>query len=236
MSEQVPPSTAETPILERLREVAAQGEKALANTQVHPGAAGRIARILGSQATKIYGNDSPLPEFRGLRNPSPEHARNFLSEHLAVAKRLIASLEQATHPLGRRVFIGHGRSPIWRELKDFLADRLALPWDEFNREASAGYATVDRLRVMLDQAAFALLVMTAEDEHADARVHARQNVIHELGLFQGRLGMHRAIILIEEGCSEFSNIQGLSQIRFPRGYIGACFEDVRKVLERERLL
>jgi predicted nucleotide-binding protein len=79
-------------------------------------------------------------------------------------------------------------------------------------------------------------VATAEDEAADGTVHARQNVIHEIGLFQGRLGFARAIILLEEGCEEFSNIHGLGQIRFPRGNIAACFEDVRKVLERESIL
>jgi hypothetical protein len=29
------------------------------------------------------------------------------------------------------VFIGHGHSSLWRELKDFIADTLKLPWDEF---------------------------------------------------------------------------------------------------------
>jgi hypothetical protein len=58
-------------------------------------------------------------------------------------------------------------------------------------------------------------------------------VVHEAGLFQGRLGFSRAIALLEEGCEEFSNIQGLGQIRFPRGNIAAVFDDVRQVLERE---
>jgi predicted nucleotide-binding protein len=66
-------------------------------------------------------------------------------------------------------------------------------------------------------------------------VSARENVVHEIGLFQGRLGFGRAIILLEEGCEEFSNIQGLGQIRFPKGNIGAKFEDIRAVLEREGL-
>ena len=35
-------------------------------------------------------------------------------------------------PQGDRVFLGHGRSPIWRELKDFIEDQLGLPVDEFN--------------------------------------------------------------------------------------------------------
>jgi predicted nucleotide-binding protein len=66
--------------------------------------------------------------------------------------------------------------------------------------------------------------MTAEDEQADGTVHARQNVVHEAGLFQGRLGFKKAIILLEGGCEEFSNIEGLGQIRFPKGKIDAAFE------------
>ena len=62
------------------------------------------------------------------------------------------------------------------------------------------------------------------------------NVVHEAGLFQGRLGFTKAIVLLEEGCEEFSNIQGLGQIRFPKGNIAAAFEEIRRVLEREDLL
>src|SRR5689334_8180249 len=75
--------------------------------------------------------------------------------------------------------------------------------------------------------------MTAEDEHPDGTFHARENVIHEIGLFQGRLGFNRAIILLEEGCSEFYNIVGLNQIRFPQSRLMAISEEIRRVLERE---
>lgn len=138
--------------------------------------------------------------------------------------------------VGTNVFIGHGRSSAWMELKDFIQDRLRLPWDEFNRIPVAGVTNVARLSEMLDDAAIAFLIMTAEDEQADGQMSARQNVIHEAGLFQGRLGFTRAIVLLEEGCQEFTNIQGLGQIRFPRGNIKAAFEDVRLVLEREGLI
>jgi len=76
---------------------------------------------------------------------------------------------------------------------------------------------------MLESAAFAFLIMTREDEHADGSLHARLNVVHEAGLFQGRLGFKRAIILLEDGCEEFSNIYGLGQIRFPIGNISAQY-------------
>ncbi len=138
--------------------------------------------------------------------------------------------------IGTNVFVGHGRSTAWRELTDFVQDRLGLPWDEFNRVPVAGVTNIARLSEMLDAAAIALLVMTAEDEMADGGMQARLNVVHEAGLFQGRLGFTRAIVLLEEGCSEFSNIQGLGQIRFPKGNISAVFEEVRRVLEREGLI
>jgi len=135
--------------------------------------------------------------------------------------------------VGTNIFIGHGRSKDWRDLKDFLSERLNLPWDEFNRVAVAGLSNVTRLAQMLDHSCIAFLVMTAEDELCDGNHHARMNVIHEVGLFQGRLGFEKAIVLLEDGCEEFSNIQGLGQIRYPKGNISAIFEDIRRVLERE---
>jgi predicted nucleotide-binding protein len=89
---------------------------------------------------------------------------------------------------------------------------------------------------MLDAAVIAFLVLTAEDEQADGRLQARMNVVHEAGLFQGRLGFTQAIVMIEEGCEEFSNIAGLGQIRFPKNDIKAAFHDVQLILEREGLI
>jgi predicted nucleotide-binding protein len=89
---------------------------------------------------------------------------------------------------------------------------------------------------MLDAAALALLVLTAEDELADGEVQARMNVVHEAGLFQGRLGFTRAIVLLEDGCKGFSNIEGLGQIRFPKGRVSSTFEELRRAFEREELI
>jgi predicted nucleotide-binding protein len=75
--------------------------------------------------------------------------------------------------------------------------------------------------------------MTAEDADPDGNLHPLENVIHEAGLFQGHLGFERAIILLEQGCQEFSNIHGLTHIPFPQGRVSAIFEEIRRVLERE---
>jgi predicted nucleotide-binding protein len=161
-------------------------------------------------------------------------------EGLERAARLSAShiqrLEQAKQNAsvtGMTIFIGHGKSLVWRELRDFLEKRHHLSVDEFSSVPVAGVPTAIRLEEMLNAAAFAFLVMTAEDELSDGKLHARLNVVHEAGLFHGRLGFKKAIILLEEGCEEFSNIHGLGQIRFPKMNISAKFEDIRAVLERE---
>jgi predicted nucleotide-binding protein len=156
--------------------------------------------------------------------------------HIERVAQSRASVGQSEAVRGDRIFIGHGRSNMWRDLKDFMQDRLQLPWDEFNRVPVAGVTNIARLSEMLDQSGIAFLVLTSEDETLDGQERARQNVVHEAGLFQGRLGFSRAIVMLEEGCEEFSNIQGLGQIRFPRGDVSAKFEEVRRVLEREGFL
>jgi predicted nucleotide-binding protein len=150
----------------------------------------------------------------------------------------------------RTVFIGHGRSSQWKKLASFIKGELQLEYEEFNRASSAGVATKERLIEMLDRCGLALLVLTGEDVRVGPwtrfghlrrfftprTMHARENVVHELGLFQGRLGWRRAIPLLEEGCEKFSNILGDGHIPFHKGSIKSCFPEVRRVLEREDIV
>lgn len=182
-------------------------------------------------------HDAVLADLAALNEPQrvAEELAVFCrsaASHISTRERVMATSD----PSRKLVFIGHGRSHLWREVKDFVHERLHLGWEEFNRVPTAGIATSARLLEMLDNAAIALLILTGEDEQADGRLHARLNVVHEAGLFQGRLGFTRALVLIEEGCEEFSNIEGLGQIRFSRGNISTAFEEIRRVLEREGIV
>jgi predicted nucleotide-binding protein len=189
------------------------------------------------QGTQIPAHISVIAEVKAIY-----HAFGICHAASNIASKAASHIERKSRRqkrkerIGTNVFIGHGRSHAWRDLKDFVQDRLKLPWDEFNRVPVAGVTNIARLSEMLDSAAIAFLVMTAEDEMADGALQARMNVVHEAGLFQGRLGFMRAIVLLEEGCEQFSNIDGLGQIRFPQGNISAAFEDIRRVLEREELI
>lgn len=192
--------------------------------------------VLG-QGTQLPPHIAIKAQYRAL-----EHSFAICKAAADIARKGASHLERKSRRrvresrVGTNVFIGHGRAGAWRELKDFIQDRVLLPWDEFNRVPVAGVTNVARLSEMLDAAAIAFLVMTAEDEMSDGTAQARMNVIHEAGLFQGRLGFGRAIVMLEEGCAEFSNVAGLGQIRFPHGNIAAAFEEVRRVLEREGLI
>lgn len=132
-----------------------------------------------------------------------------------------------------KVYIGHGRNPVWRDLKDHLKDQHNYDVEAYEIGARAGHAIRDILEEMLRKSSIAFLVMTGEDETTEGKLLARQNVVHEVGLFQGKLGFNRAIVLLEEGTEEFSNISGIHQIRFPKAKIRETFGDVVAVLKRE---
>jgi len=131
------------------------------------------------------------------------------------------------------IFIGHGRSPMWRDLKDHLHEKHGLEVQAYEIGARAGHTIRDILEDMLRKSSFAILVMTAEDKTKKGQLRARQNVVHEAGLFQGRLGFHRAVVLLEKGTEEFSNIHGLEQIRFSKGNIKEAFGEILAVVRRE---
>ena len=64
-------------------------------------------------------------------------------------------------------------------------------------------------------------------------IRARQNVIHECGLFQGRLGFDRAIMIVERDIELASNFDGIQQLRFDKGRISEVFGDVLATIRRE---
>jgi len=141
--------------------------------------------------------------------------------------------EPKKEPPKPKIFIGHGGSPQWHDLKDHLQDKHGYDVISYETGSRAGHTIRDVIAEMLDKSSFAILVMTGEDTMDDGTVRARQNVIHETGLFQGRLGFTKAILLKEEGTEEFSNIHGVHQIRYAKGNIKETFGDVLAVLNRE---
>jgi len=131
-----------------------------------------------------------------------------------------------------KIFIGHGRSKLWARLQLFLKDDLNLNTLTFEDESRTSESIINVLNEFLDNSSLAILVMTAEDETAEGKSRARQNVIHEAGLFQGRLGFDKVIILKQDSIEEFSNIAGLQYIPFTGDNIEQCFYELQRKLKK----
>jgi predicted nucleotide-binding protein len=197
---------------------------------------------------RIYRNDATLQLSVGVGNlvvwARPTHMRvnvqaNSRSDIESIFSIFEAACERSRLPnppppeQSPVIFIGHGRSQLWRDLKDHLQEKHGYKIEAYETGARAGHSIRDILEEMAAKSSFAILAMTAEDEQADGGHRARQNVIHEAGLFQGRLGFARAIMLLEEGVEEFSNVQGVQYIRFSRGNIKETYGEVLATLRRE---
>jgi predicted nucleotide-binding protein len=133
---------------------------------------------------------------------------------------------------GGQVFIGHGRSKLWARVQVFLKDDLNLKTLTFEDESRTSESIVNILGEFLDKSSIAILIMTAEDESAEGKLRARQNVVHEAGLFQGRLGFDKVIILKQERVEEFTNIAGLQYIPFSGDNIEQCFYELQRKLKK----
>ncbi|MCJ2009528.1 TIR domain-containing protein [Methylobacterium sp. J-092] len=158
----------------------------------------------------------------------PEKVCEILDRYLEASRLPTSELLKTV-----MVYIGHGRSRLWKDLKDHLRDHHGIEVIAYETGARAGYTIQEVLADMASSATLALLVHTGENIDRDGLAHARENVVHETGLFQGRLGFKRAIVILEDDTSEFSNIVGLQQIRFSKGNIREIFGDVLAVIKRE---
>lgn len=122
-----------------------------------------------------------------------------------------------TEPPPFKVFIGHGGDPQWKYLQRALTDTHNIRAEAFESSERVGYHTLVVVDQMVRSSSVAIVVMTGEDTMPDGSLRARENVVHEIGFCQGALGIDRTIVVMEQGISEPSNIQGLTQIRFPKG-------------------
>ena len=120
-------------------------------------------------------------------------------------------------------------------MQNFLASEKLTPV-AFESKSTVSKHIIDILKNLLDQASFAIIIMTAEDGTTEGDIRARQNVIHEIGLFQGRLGFENVIILLQQGVEKFSNIEGLQYIPFSDTNIQHTFYDLREALKSRGLI
>lgn len=173
-------------------------------------------------------------------DPNKEIPHNFSR---AQAERLIRDVDQifeirANSELAqpkaepvRRVFVTHGRSNDWRAIQAYIEKDVGLATIELAQEANLGRTIIEKL---IDNAArcdSAVIVMTGDDVANEVEARVRENVMHEIGFFQGRYGRSFVVLLHEEGVNIPTNLSGVAYVPFPKGNIEAGFHVVQRELK-----
>lgn len=130
-----------------------------------------------------------------------------------------------------KIFISHGRSPLWNDVERFVRTQLEVDVVILKDQVNRGRTVIEKLEEETDECHYAIIVMTAEDEQADGSVRARQNVVHEIGFFQGKFGRENVLVLRQESVEEFSNIAGIVYEPFIGNNIQSTFERIRSEID-----
>jgi predicted nucleotide-binding protein len=147
-------------------------------------------------------------------------------------EKLVNMIHEASSELRRRIFLSHGHSEVLRlRLKDFLQSRLKLEAIVLQDLPSSGLTVVEKLERAAERCFFAIILMTRDDEQAGGSHRARQNVVHELGFFQGKYGRQNVVLLAERGVELFSNISGIIRLEFDPNHFEAVFDSLRQEIE-----
>lgn len=156
-----------------------------------------------------------------------------LSRYINQVFELRSNSELATPvtDLPSKVFISHGRTNDWTEVQDFIERDMDIPTLELAQEPNRGRSVLQKLDEESSHCNYAVIVMTGEDSDAEGNLKARENVMHEIGYFQGKFGLSAVCLLHEEGTNIPSNIQGLVYIPFPNGYVSATFGALMRELK-----
>lgn len=167
--------------------------------------------------------------------PAPRHFSRSQAERLVrdidqiFEIRANSELEQPKQKPSQCVFISHGRSNDWRAVQPFIEKDVGLSTIELAQEPNMGRTIIEKL---LDNAArcdSAVIVMTGDDTANQDQARVRENVMHEIGFFQGKYGRNFVVLLHEEGVNIPTNLAGVAYVPFPKGNIEAGFH----VLQRE---
>lgn len=132
----------------------------------------------------------------------------------------------------KNIFISHGHNELLKlKLKDFISNRLHRNTIIMAEQPSRGLTVVEKLERVSEECCFAIVLMTEDDEQKGGGLRARQNVVHEIGFFQGKYGRNNVVLLAEKGVETFSNISGIVRIEFDADNFETVFEPLRIEIE-----
>jgi predicted nucleotide-binding protein len=156
-------------------------------------------------------------------------ARKFIDKNAGnLATSLRTELKRALKEMSDSVFISHGHNEVLKlKLKDFVTSKLKRKVLILSEYPDRGMTIIEKLEAASNTCDCAIILMSSDDLQLNGGQRARQNVIHELGFFQGKYGRSKTILLVENGIEICSNISGIVRTEFDRDHFEACFERLR---------
>ena len=222
------------PIVDKLRTTYKRGLAILKKPQLRKGAAWLWLNELKARLQDIYGPTAPIT--KSFRERAAFVQKNGIAPQqfgleVSHLKGLIDQLEysagtcvvnpvstRSVPPSGKNVFVIHGHDELnTHRLTLLLQNHFHVNPVVIMSEPGMSRPLIDKYEDNASLCAFALALVTPDDEIASpsGRYHqGRPNVIFELGWFVGRLGKHRVAILLKEGTTIHSDIDGVSRIQF----------------------
>ncbi len=137
-------------------------------------------------------------------------ANYFLDKNLTTFfPKLEVKMVEILRTKRANVFLSHGHNELLKlKLKDFLRAKLGKMPIILSEEPSRGLTVVEKLERVSEICCFAVILITRDDQQNNGGLRARQNVIHEIGFFQGKYGRKNVVLLAERGVELFTNISG----------------------------
>jgi predicted nucleotide-binding protein len=130
-------------------------------------------------------------------------------------------------------------------VRELIERHLALQVVVYTDSALIGKGPFENLEAMVSQCGYAVIVLTKDDQvigrttvsvqedSPRGRKRGRQNVIHEIGYCQGRMGVERVLILFEDGVEIPSNIAYLHGQPIKSGNIEDVYRFLAKHLKKK---
>jgi len=160
------------------------------------------------QLTKYYGDWEDRLRTHEIR----VRKRITFLEALVQRLKIIPEGGESTAPVsagGERVFIIHGHDEASKSQVARLVEKLGFNAIILAEQTNRGRTIIEKLERHSD-VAFAVAILTPDDIVGAKSARARQNVILELGHFEGRLGRDRVCILYTPGVEIPSDIRGVA--------------------------
>jgi len=147
--------------------------------------------------------------------------------------RLANFVLEGKQEMSNKIFISHGHNDYLKlKLKDFLNNKLKRETIILSELPKRGHTIVEQLENASKFCNSAIILLTRDDEMLDSGMRARQNVVHEIGFFQGKYGRENVVLVAEKGLDLFSNISGILRIEFDLEHFEEVFEDLRNDLNQ----